>query len=303
MFSRTSRVQNWFQGCFRIAAAAIAIGLVSLQPAKAAVDFSEMVTFGDSLTHNDLLGIVYGNPQDMYGDDPFEAVWEKGAVSGNTLTNYAVAGSTSDDLSTQIGFYDFLRLIGSQDDATLVGMEIGGNDVLNNIGLLKAYAPGENAQADAVIDDLIANFRSALLEIYNDQQPGTRYILWTIPDVTWTPEQINSLTEPQKENVRAHVQRVNKLIRAAGRYNFIVVADLYLAIQVLAQNPPVIKGESLLPPPAQGEYNAIFADDIHPTAVSNAILANYMITLINRKWNDNIPLYSEDELAALARIQ
>lgn len=271
--------------------------------ATAQVNFSETVTFGDSLTHNDILGLVYGNPQDMYGADPHEAVWDKAAISGDTLTNYAVAGSESDDLSSQIGLYDFLRLLGSQDDATLVGLEIGGNDVINNINLLKTYAPGENTNADAVIDDLIRNFRNALLDIYSDQKPGTRYVLWTVPDVTWTPRFINTLSEPQKENVRAHLQRVNRLVRGAGKFNFVVVADVYLALQVLAQNPPTIRDQQLQAPPVMGEYDAIFADEIHPTAVSNAILANYMISLINKKWNDNIPQYTEDELAALARIQ
>lgn len=33
-------------------------------------DFSSFVTFGDSLTHNDLLGIAYDSPQDFYGEDP-----------------------------------------------------------------------------------------------------------------------------------------------------------------------------------------------------------------------------------------
>ena len=91
------------------------------------VDFTDTVTFGNSLTHNDLLGIVYGNPQDMYGMDPVEAVFDKGAISGDELVNYAVAGSESDDIQLQIDLYEFFRLLQIQDKATLFGFEIGSN--------------------------------------------------------------------------------------------------------------------------------------------------------------------------------
>ncbi len=265
-------------------------------------NFSEFVTFGDSLTHNDFLGFVYGNPQDMYAADPFEAVFDQAAIGGDDLSNYAVAGSTSDDLADQVDFYDFQRLIGSQDDATLVGLEIGGNDILDNVNLLAAHAPGTNANADAVIDRLMSRIRSNLLDLHKDGANGVRYILWTLPDITYTPRYFGVFNATQEANIRSHTQRANRLIRAAGRYSFVLVFDLYKAIQVLAVNPPTIKGHQLHISPAYGEYDAVFADEIHPTAVSNALLANAMILRINTKWNDTIPFYTENELAALAKF-
>jgi len=267
------------------------------------VNFRDTVTFGDSLTHNDLLWFFSWNPKDMYGADPHEAVFDKAAIAGDDLTNYAIAGSTSDDIAKQINSYDFQRSIGNQEDATLIGFEIGGNDILNNVGLLKRFAPGENSSADAVIDRLIANVRSSLVALKEDHPPKTRFILWTIPDITFTPRYFGKLTQTEEDNLRAHTERVNRLLRKADRYSFLAVIDLYRVIQVLAVNPPTIKGQQLQGTPVTSEYDAVFADEIHPTAVSNALLANIIIKKVNAKWNDNIPLYSEDELAALAHIQ
>jgi len=82
-------------------------------------DFEDVVCFGDSLTHNDLLWIAYGTPPDLYEADPMEAVFNKGAESGDQLASYAVAGSESSDVSYQVDLYLFFRLIGAQDAASL----------------------------------------------------------------------------------------------------------------------------------------------------------------------------------------
>ena len=51
-----------------------------------------------------------------------------------------------------------------------------------------------------------------------------------------------------------------------------------------------------------GVYAGLFADDIHPTAVANALVANEIIDVMNAKWGAGIPRYGDAELAALARI-
>jgi len=280
--------------------ASLILALSSLTYAQA--NFKDMVTFGDSLTHNDLLGWAYGNPQDMYGDDPNEAVFDKGAEGGNELANYAVAGSESSHVEIQIGFYDFFRTIFVQDKATLFGFEIGGNDILNNIGVLAAYAPGENETADAVIDNLIDNMRSDLLYLHSEHR-NAQFIIWTIPDVTLTRAHWFDLTEEEIANARAHMQRVNNLIRWADRYANIAVFDLYTELQDMVEDPPILFGHQLVGPPFYGEYDCLFADEIHPTAVGNAIIANGIIEKVNAKWNDDIPLYTDEELADLAHIE
>lgn len=282
---------------------AVCLFLLATAPwAHAQADFTDSVTFGNSLTHNDLLWLVYGNPRDLYQADPMEAVFDKGAAMGDELVNYAIAGSESGDVSTQIDLYEFFRLLQIQDKATLFGFEIGSNDVLNNINILAAYPPGENASADAIIDNIINNIRDDLSRLRSTHLDA-QFVVWLIPDVTDTPDLWGQLTPKEIDNVRAHTGRVNRLIAGAGmRYGFLVALDTYSLIQEMASYPPVIFGHQLVPPPAYGDYDDLFADEIHPTAVSNGLIANEIITLINTEWNDAIPYYSEAELADLAHI-
>lgn len=270
--------------------------------AHAQADFTDTVTFGNSLTHNDLLWIVYGSPPDLYGADPMEAVFDKGAVAGDELVNYAIAGSESKDVSFQIDLYEFLRILNIQDKATLFGFEIGGNDILNNIGLLAASPPGADPAADGVIDDIIDNMRADLSRLRADH-PAAQFVVWLIPDVTVTPDLWDALTPGEVDNVRAHIDRVNRIIRLAGdRLDFLVALDVYTAIQQVVANPPVFFGHALVPPPAWGAFDNVFADEIHPTAVSNALIANLLIGEINAGWGDDIPFYTDEELATLAHI-
>ncbi|MFW5653151.1 MAG: hypothetical protein ACOC0P_03820, partial [Planctomycetota bacterium] len=92
-------------------------------------NFRRMVTFGDSLTHNTLLYLYYGTWRDLYGDDPMEAVWMQGAVPGNELTSYAIAGSESEQILWQINTYMFFEFLGFEPFPSMVGFEIGGNDI------------------------------------------------------------------------------------------------------------------------------------------------------------------------------
>lgn len=261
----------------------------------------DVVTFGDSLTHNDLLGFINGNPQDMYGADPMQATFNKAARSGDSLQNYAIAGSTSQLVSAQIDVYDLQRIIGSQPRADIIGYEIGGNDILNNIDLLAQFGVAENAAADGVINRILSNQMNQLSDLASTH-PNGRAVLWNIPDVTFTPELFGLLSAQEIANVQAHTQRANEFINGLAGLPNVIVIDLYAAISEVVANPPVIFGTPLVPPPAFGNYDHIFADSIHPTAVSNAIVANGIIATINKKWGMAIPLYSEQELAALARI-
>lgn len=262
---------------------------------------THVVTFGDSLTHNDLLWRISGNPQDMYGADPMEAVFNKGAGSDEELTSYAVGGSESSDLGMQIRAYQFQRMIGHQDKATFFSFEIGGNDILYNIKLLASFTPGTDTSADEVIDSLISNIREDLFLLCRSH-PQAQFVIWTIPDVTLTPLLYSTFDPDEADNVLAHIELVNQIIREIDQYPFVVVLDLFSLIQEVAAEPPVLFGHQLEPPPAYGYYYDIYADRLHPTAVTNALIANIIIDGINKKWGDNILLYTQEELADLAQI-
>jgi phospholipase/lecithinase/hemolysin len=269
--------------------------------ASGAVNLRDVVTFGDSLTDNDLLRFYSDSPQNMYGRDPMHAVFHKASRSGSELRKYAVAGSESDDLEVQVDTYETGVLLGIQDKATLFSIEIGGNDIRNNIGRLSIYPPGARSSVDRVVSSIISNIRSSW-RVLRASHPHARFVIWTLPDITLTPSQWGKLSEVEAANVRAHIQRANKYIRSLSSNPSVVVLDLYKIMRQLIADPPIYFGYQLIPPPSYGDYDSLFADRIHPTAVSNAIIANKIIYLMNTKWKDSIPSYTERQLAKLARI-
>ena len=87
-----------------------------------------------------------------------------------------------------------------------------------------------------------------------------------------------------------------------GHRKEVAVLDISSVLTAAIFSPPVIAGVPLLPPPYYGESFAIFADPLHPTAVSNGITANMLIIQANMTLDDSISLYSEDELADMAGL-
>ena len=266
------------------------------------VKFSEMVTFGDSLTNNEFLYLVYQNPRNMYRADPMEAVFNKASKPGSHLTSYAVVTTESDHLEIEIILYLARLAAGRQNKATLFGIETGGNDILNNIDLLGSNPPGESPSADSVANNIIQNIRGGLSTL-KKSHPKAHFVLWTIPDITLTPQEWENLTESQVANIRAHLERVNRAITRLGASPSVVVLDLYALLHSFFKEPPVIFGHPLQLPPVRGEYDAIFADQLHPTAVSNAFIANRIIRQMNRKWGLAIPSYTHRQLTRLAHIK
>jgi len=285
-----------------LTAVVVAVCLASGSAVASPLDFSSTVSFGDSLSHNDVLARVYDNPEDLYGLDPMEAVFEKGAASGDVLVRYAVAGSLSRQILMQVLLYDSLRRKGRQEEATCISFEGGANDFLRSRAILAAYVPGESAEADRVVDGVMINTWLSLLWLYR-ASPGARFVVWTVPDVTVTPDVMDDgLSSAGQANLKAHIERANRFIRSFGRYDFIAVFDLYEAQRRLVTSPPSVGSHPLVGPPAKGGYDHLFADAVHPTAVANALIANTLIETLNGRWGGNVGQYADAELRALARV-
>jgi len=275
--------------------------LLAVPTALGQGQFRDLVTFGDSLTHNNILWLVYGTERALYGDDPLEALFDKAQSPGDDIGNYALAGSETGAIGFQIFTYDTTRFFFLQDKATMIGFEFGGNDLLGREFLLANNPPGTDVTADGVINEAIANIREGLTDLV-DEHPNAQFIIWTVPDITYTPELWQDFSPTQEANIRAHTERINLRLRSLDSRANVVVVDVYAFLREAIDMPPVIKGVELVGPPLTGDYHYLFADEIHPTAVSNALLANEMIELVNVKFGDTIPFYTEEELADLARI-
>jgi phospholipase/lecithinase/hemolysin len=289
----TMHPPRWIAG---VAAAAL---LPALLATAQSVDFSQTVTFGDSLTHNWLLGLPFRTA--LYGDDPMEAVFDRGAVAGDRLTDYAIPGAASNSMLAQIGVYALRRHTGAQGRGTMFSFEIGGNDVLDGWSRLSANPPGVDPAADDVITRLIHRIGSDLVLLWTTHR-SARFVVWTIPDITFTPRHWSDRNTTRGVNFRAHLARVNSLLRVLDMLPNVAVFDTEAFLRASATNPPVVLGRQLTGPPASGAYSDLFADSIHPTAVANALVANEIIGLMNARWGAGIQVYTEADLARLARI-
>lgn len=279
---------------------AVTVVLPGGLPAFADVNTKRSVSFGDSITHNDLLFILFNTNPATYGADPFEAAFNKAAYEGDELLNFAFLGSTSADVLDQVEFYAAQREAGVLLPSTLVSIQAGGNDVLDNLAVLATAPPGTSREADRVTAEIMLNILDAVLVLQKvDRNVDT--VIWTVPDVTVIPlVQGLGLPETALANVRRHIERINNFIRGYAGRNNVVLLDIYNILRQAAANPPTLLGMTLVGPPAYGDFDHIFADPIHPTAVANAIVANAMITQLNQKFDDDIALYNELELATLA---
>ena len=259
-------------------------------------DFSSFVTIGDRYTDND-----WGRPRSMYGADPFEALFDKASVSSDVLSNFAEGGTTTDDLPRMIDDYRDAVDNGSIQQATMFGIEIGTNDMFNIIHQIKNVVAGQDPSVDALVNGILNKLKISTKYLL-DTHPQALIILWNLETARCWPAFPN-ITNAQWNNIDTHYQRVNQLIAQAPRYSSrILVLNMYQVFGRLCTQPTILRGVELKRPPQWDGWDYVCADPFHPTAVSNAIIANQMIRDINSATGTSIPLYTENELADLARI-
>lgn len=264
----------------------------ALLPApRAQLDLSHAVTFGDSLTDNG--GVALG------GFDPVENVFRQAAVAGQ-LSSFAIAGQRSDVVRLQVLFYVWLVANNLVAPPTFASLEGGTNDLILDPDFA-TFPFGSNPAVDAKAVAVLGNLAAAagdLLTFF----PQVRLLAWTIPDFTLAPGAAVLWNASQRANLRTHIAFLNAAIRSVAGLPSICVFDTELLWAVTVASPPFLVKQALVPPPAFGQRDHLFADSIHPTAVWNAIHANLMIVLLNAKWGSAIPPFTVQELAMLAGI-
>ncbi len=274
----------------------------TVSAAQGASLFRSVVTFGDSLTHNDVLGIAYDNPQSLYGRDPMEAFFDRAASGGDELASFAVAGSKAGNLKAQLAAYAAAVELDLVRKGSLFSIEIGGNDLMDEIHRLARNPPRVSPATDRIINRIVNSMRSASAFL-RKTHPQARILLWTLPDVTRIPKFWDEFSPQQQENIRAHILRGNRAIRRLAADSRVIILDLHEVLRRTTETPPILLGRPLLPPPAWGEYDCVFADPIHPTAVANALIANEAVQTIRTAWGLTIPLFNERQLARMAHIR
>jgi phospholipase/lecithinase/hemolysin len=267
--------------------------------ARGQVSFEATVTFGDSLTAQ---GVEDGLPEAaaaLYGRDPIEALFAKASKKGDSLKNYARSGARACDVNGQIAAYAQAVAEGKQKLATVASFGVGGNDILVSMARLALAGPGRFDFVDSPIDELIETIKSQIATA-RSTHPQTHLIVWTVPDVTLVPGLASRVPAGAARHVRAHIKRVNDVIRGLESDSRISIADLDAMWELWGRQPPVLLGRALKPPPANGTRDSLFADPLHPSGVCNALIANGIIARINKRWSLRVPPWAESELAQLA---
>jgi hypothetical protein len=274
--------------------------LVAPAVAQSQSPFVETVSFGDSLTCNWPLALIFHGPPARWGRDPIEAVFAKAAQPQDRLTDYAAVGARATELRGQLQAYGDRFLAGDPVPGTFFSWQAGTNEFLDQQAALRRDAPGQNPATDLVVDQLLLRaFRQ--VHLLMTCHPTARIAVWTIPDVTLLPAWWGQLQTQEIANVRAHLRRANGALRAFELFPRVALLDLETLWQVAATTPLQVGGRPLLPPPAFGRGDALFADPIHPSAVFNALAANVLILRMNSRWGWRLPFYSEAELLAMTQ--
>jgi lysophospholipase L1-like esterase len=265
------------------------------------VDLRSTVTFGNSLTDNQTLAPAYFKRWPwLYGHDPMELVFDKNQAPGDQLVSYAIAGSYANWVAIQAGIYTAANMLGEQPTATFVGLELGGNDLFRAFTRYGARLPGEDEGYDRETDLLAQRFRDLLDQLLSATPDTTPIVLWTLPNIWVTARYFTTMSEAEIASVTGHTDKVNEVVRALGDHPRVALFDVERMMRELATEPPSVGGVQLEPPPANGKPNNVFADAIHPTAVSNAIAANRIVATLNKKFDAEFVGYNEVELAAFA---
>jgi lysophospholipase L1-like esterase len=191
----------------------------------------------------------------------------------DTVYNAAVAGETASNLSSVAGRQHITDGLGSNPDADLVHLSIGGNDFLGQ--WTSNLAPAEEAALFQAITNDVETIVDHILAV----RPGVR-ILWSSYDY---PRPLPMGT-PTEVNAASAAAAVLSLALANAKGPGLTYVDFSGLMQVTfgfdgtqptPYDPPfpIPPGDPSLPDPTLPSPEAAFADAIHLTSEGYAILA------------------------------
>ncbi len=228
--------------------------------------------------------------------------------------NYAMGRSTTDDLLSN-GQHTGL----AGHDPTLAYLGIGGNDFAFHMVAHASRALGDGEDPIVMLPQMKANFRAALETVAGtvDNPTGTAMILATVPDLGRTPaisymDSIGQLHPNSLALYRNAAAQFNAEVKAIGAERGFPVLDLFGlfdAVKGPIEDPCdtfTLAGVDLW----LGSYtsdpsptNAFVSDWFHPGTVIQGIMANMFIEALNRGYDMDIPLFSDQEILATAGIE
>jgi len=226
---------------------------------------------------------------------------------GEQLNSYdaAVSGNNSSNLPTQVGT---LQSDVTAGNIKLVVEMIGANDVnspeyttVYNAAANHLYNPLTDPGVQAFINGVMATISASITSTLAEN-PATKMILATIPDVGVTPEyQANFPIAGQRAAMTEVTQALNQQILAlATQYHFPVV-DLYaMAERSLA--PLTVGGVKMVESGGDLGKDEFLSDGFHPGTVVQGLMANAVLMADHLAYHDPVTYLTDQYILTEAAV-
>jgi lysophospholipase L1-like esterase len=228
--------------------------------------------------------------------------------------NWAFSGATSADLLAE-GQATGLAAQAGADGVSNAVLDIGANDF--NPAISAAYEAiyfGEwtPAEIQSYVNQTVSNIETALVTA---QSAGISVVLGNIIDPGITPAIAKVLSNASdRQLVTAAVESANSGLKNLAQKYQVPLMDWYgLETAVFGSNENLrstllvgnvsINMRGIDPgPPQWTPKDAFVSDGFHPNTLVQELLANLILQAFNESQNDNIPLFSEEELLTQSSI-
>jgi lysophospholipase L1-like esterase len=206
-----------------------------------------------------------------------------------TFQNKAVGGATTDTvISGQLNAVKTLAANGQIDNSTLI---IGGNNFLSQTALVGILGGNPTPYINNYFNDV-----KQIIDTIAAAGPNVHQVFANMPDVTVTPlvQSYAAQTDDPAlalSLLSAAIQQTNALANAYALSHNVPVIDLYSASHLFGSlSSYTLAGHTFT--------SSFAADGFHPAGWVQGLLANMVDTAYNLKWNQGLPLLSDQQIVA-----
>jgi lysophospholipase L1-like esterase len=228
--------------------------------------------------------------------------------------NWALSGATSADLLAE-GQDTGLAAQAGSDGVSNAVLDIGANDF--NPALGGAYeeiyfGDWTPAQIQSYVNQTVSNIDTALATV---KAAGISVVLGNIVDPGITPAVVEYFTNAaDRQLVAAAIQSANSGLKNLAQKYQVPLMDWYglgsavfgsnenLHSTLLVGNVAIDLRGSDPGPPQWAPTNAFVSDSFHPNTVLQELFANLILQTFDESQNDNLALFSEQEILNQASI-
>jgi len=206
-----------------------------------------------------------------------------------TFQNKAVGGATTDTvISGQLNAVKTLATNGQIDNSTLI---IGGNNFLSTSALTGILGGNPTAAINNYVNDV-----KQIIDTIATAGPNVRQVFANMPDVTVTPQVQGYAAQADDPALvlsllSAAILQANTQANAYALSHNVPVIDMYSASHLFGSlSSYTIAGHTFT--------TAFAGDGFHPAGWVQGLLANMVDTAYNLKWNQGLPLLSDQQIVA-----